>query len=222
VNLNLRDRLAIVSFHELYYNIGLRHQGTFVQTRWMGVQTEKLPLDLWIYQELLFELKPQLVIETGTRHGGSALFIAHMLDIIGGENGGGKIVSIDIAPDEILPQHPRITFLRSSSTAPEMVGSVTSMAAGKSPVLVILDSDHTAAHVLAEMRAYHSLVTPGSYMIVEDTNVNGHPVFPEFGPGPLEAVQSFLKENQEFEIDQSREKFLITFNPHGYLRKIQR
>jgi cephalosporin hydroxylase len=219
MNLNLRDRYAIVGFHELYYNIGLRHGGTWIQTRWMGVNTEKLPLDLWIYQELLFELKPQLVIETGTRHGGSALFIAHMLDLIGGDNGGGKIVSIDIAPDDVLPQHPRITFLRSSSTASDLVARVTDMAAGKSPVLVVLDSDHSASHVLAEMRAYHSLVTPGSYLIVEDTNINGHPVFPEFGPGPLEALKLFLQENQDFEIDYSREKFLVTFNPMGYLRK---
>src|SRR4029453_18505142 len=92
-------------------------------------------------------------------------------------------------------------------------------AAGKSSVLVVLDSDHTRDHVLAEMRAYHALVTPGSYMIVEDSNVNGHPVWAKHGPGPMEAIEAFMRENSDFAIDKQAEKFLFTFNPNGYLWK---
>ena len=96
--------------------------------------------------------------------------------------------------------------------------TVRERAAGKS-VMVILDSDHTRDHVLAELRAYAPIVTPGQYLVVEDSNINGHPVFPGFGPGPMEALQAFLAETGEFEVDRSREKFLVTFNPGGYLRK---
>jgi cephalosporin hydroxylase len=93
------------------------------------------------------------------------------------------------------------------------------MAGPEDRVLVILDSDHSRDHVLEEMRMYADLVTPDSYLIVEDTNVNGHPVFPEFGPGPMEAVDAFLAERSDFIIDRSREKLLMTFNPGGYLKK---
>jgi cephalosporin hydroxylase len=97
---------------------------------------------------------------------------------------------------------------------------VAERAAGAGRVLVVLDSDHSRDHVLAELRAYAPLVTPGSYLVVEDTNVNGHPVYEAFGPGPMEAVQDFLKERDDFEVDRSREKFLLTFNPGGWLRKL--
>ena len=85
--------------------------------------------------------------------------------------------------------------------------------------MVVLDSDHSRDHVLRELRRFHSLVSPGQYLVVEDTNVNGHPVLPQHGPGPMEALDIFLAENDDFEIDSSREKYLITFNPRGYLRK---
>ena len=86
--------------------------------------------------------------------------------------------------------------------------------------MVILDSDHGKDHVLNELRTYSPFVTKGSYLIVEDTNINGHPVLHDFGPGPMEAVEDFLKENQNFTVDKSKEKFYLTFNPKGYLRKI--
>ena len=86
-------------------------------------------------------------------------------------------------------------------------------------VLIILDSDHSRDHVLDELRIYNRWVSPGSYLIVEDTNVNGHPAMPEHGPGPMEALEAFLAENDEFEIDAAREKFFLTFNPRGFLRK---
>ncbi|MCS6850789.1 MAG: cephalosporin hydroxylase family protein [Gemmataceae bacterium] len=210
-----QEAQIIRAFHELYYYKGIYERGTITNTYWMGVGTEKCPLDLWIYQEILHEVKPQLIIETGTKHGGSALFLCHMCDLLG----IGEVVTIDIASPTKPPEHSRLTYIRGSSTAPDIVQSVYDRAEGKSPVMVILDSDHSMSHVLGEMRAYHRLVTPGSYMIVEDTNVNGHPVMPQHGPGPLEAVQAFFRENQDFEVDYSREKFLMTCNPCGYLRK---
>ena len=86
--------------------------------------------------------------------------------------------------------------------------------------MVILDSDHRKDNVLAELRAYSPLVQPGDYLIVEDTNVNGHPLVPDFGPGPMEAVDEFLATDDSFEIDPAREKFYMTFNPRGYLRRL--
>jgi cephalosporin hydroxylase len=85
--------------------------------------------------------------------------------------------------------------------------------------MVILDSDHSRDHVLGELRIYGKMVTRGQYLIVEDTNINGHPALPEFGPGPMEALDLYLKEDDAFEIDPSREKFYMTFNPRGYLRR---
>ncbi|MEA2710616.1 MAG: hypothetical protein QOF78_3217 [Phycisphaerales bacterium] len=203
-------------FHQLYYEIGLRGQGTWQDTFWMGVGTEKLPLDMWIYQELLFRIRPELIVETGTRHGGSALFFCQMMDLIGAPC---EVVTIDVTLPAKPPQHPRLRYLTGSSTDEKIVADVKQRAAGKSAVFVTLDSDHSRDHVLAEMRAYHGIVTPGSYMVVEDTSVNGHPVWPDYGPGPMEALEIFLRENNDFAIDRRCEKFLFTLHPNGWLWK---
>jgi cephalosporin hydroxylase len=153
-------------------------------------------------------------VETGTANGGSALYMACICDLLG----VGEIISVDILEAE-RPRHDRVTYLTGSSTAPEIHARVAEFVGDRSPVLVILDSDHSRDHVLEEMRLYGPLVTAGSYLIVEDTNVNGHPVFPEHGPGPMEAVEEFVREAPEFSIDPEREKFFFTFNPRGFLRK---
>jgi len=160
------------------------------------------------------------VIETGTWSGGSALFLAHVMELSGAAP-DAHVISVDLAPQSPLPQHPRITYLTGSSTDPRILQQIRAVAAGAGPVMVILDSDHARDHVLAELRAYHDLVTPGSYLIVEDTCVNGHPIFPEHGPGPMEALQHFQTENHEFEVDRNCERLMLTFNPSGYLRKRQ-
>jgi len=184
-------------------------------TYWLGVPTQKCPLDLWIYQELLHEQRPDLIIETGTAHGGSALYMACVCDQLG----RGEIVTVDIYPIEARPVHDRVTYVAGSSTDPGVVSEVERLADGRECVLVILDSDHARDHVLEELRIYGRLVTPGSYLVVEDTNVNGHPVFPEHGPGPMEALETFLAETEEFETDVTREKFFLSFNPRGFLRR---
>ena len=114
---------------------------------------------------------------------------------------------------ENRPNHNRITYLLGSSTSKEIMEDVQRFIVNKNQIMVILDSDHKKEHVLSELRIYSQFVTKGSYIIVEDTNINSHPIFPDFGPGPMEAVKDFLEENKDFVIDKSREKFYLTFNP---------
>jgi cephalosporin hydroxylase len=206
-----RRKLAIREFHKLYYTSGGR---TWKNTRWLGARTYKTPLDMWIYQELVVSLRPELIIETGTFDGGSALFLATVCDAIG----SGEIVTIDVAP-EGRPEHERITYLTGSSTSREVLDIVDERTRGKRPVMVVLDSDHSRDHVREELRSYADYVTPGSYLVVEDTNLNGNPVRPAFGPGPMEAVREFLDARSDFQPDPEREKFLLTFNPGGYLQR---
>jgi cephalosporin hydroxylase len=204
-------RTIIDRANQLYYD-----SRVWTDTRWLGTRAYKCPQDLWIYQEILFEVKPELIIETGTAAGGSALFLASVCDLLD----HGEIVTIDI-DDQQRPAHPRIRYLTGSSTDPKLVEIVRTAAVGASPVLVLLDSDHAAAHVIAELHAYAPLVTIGSYLIVEDTNVNGHPVYPEHGPGPAEAVEEFLANDDHFEVDRNRERLMLTFNPGGYLHRVR-
>lgn len=205
-------KIIIRRFHQIYYNAMGQ---TWLNTRWLGVTVEKLPLDLWIYQEILFETRPDLIIETGTRHGGSAYFLATVCDLLN----QGRIVTIDVDAAPPRPQHPRIEYLGGSSTDPTIVRRVKQAARECESVLVILDSDHSRQHVLDELKLYGPLVSPGNYLIVEDINLNGHPVYPEHGPGPMEALEEFLAGNDDFSVDSNREKFLVSFNPRDYLRK---
>lgn len=203
-------------FHKLLYETAYS-KGDVWNPKWRGFPALKCPFDLWVYQEILHEITPDLVIETGTARGGSAIFLASILDLIG----SGSVVSVDIVRRPEWPTHPRITYLTGSSTSDAVVREVGARAAGASTVMVILDSDHKRDHVLEELRLYSPLVTKGSYLIVEDTNVNGHPVFPGFGPGPSEAVDEFLAGSSGFERDRSRERFFVTFNPGGYLHRVR-
>jgi cephalosporin hydroxylase len=206
-----KAQATVTAFHRLYRD-ELRLDK---QTYWRGARVIKCPLDLWVYQEIIAELQPDLIIETGTMYGGSAYYLASILDIVG----HGEVLTIDINHRGGRPQHERITYLTGSSTAEDVVVEARRRARGKATVMVLLDSNHNADHVLDELRAYHTLVTTGSYLVVEDTNINGHPVEPDFGPGPMEALQTFLQENDDFEVDSAREKFLVTFNPSGWLRR---
>jgi cephalosporin hydroxylase len=202
----------ISRFHRLYYDAA---RETWWNTYWFGAGVQKCPLDLWVYQEIIHETRPDLIIETGSMHGGSALYMASLLDLIG----SGEIVSVDIEEKPWRPAHSRVTYLTGSSTAPDIVRQLAGRAKDKRSVMVILDSDHSQTHVAEELRLLSPLVTSGNYLIVEDTNVNGHPVLPEHGPGPGEALNAFLAVNDQFSVDRSREKFLLSFNPGGYLRR---
>ena len=214
--LELRRAAATVRrFHRLYY---FKKPTTWSDTRFLGVPIAKNPLDLWVYQEIMFETRPDLIIEAGTAHGGSALYMASVCDLLG----AGRVVSVDVEPQPDRPHHPRVTYLTGSSVAPEVVARVRAQVRGGELVMVVLDSDHAESHVFDELAAYAPLVTPGCYLIVEDTNVNGRPVFRAHGPGPAEAVKRFLAAHPEFVPDAPREKFMFTFNPGGYLRRAAR
>lgn len=201
-------------FHRLYYHLRPR---VWEQTTYRGWRILKLTSDLWIYANLIHDIRPGVIIETGTRYGGSALWLADQLDLIG----SGRVITIDIDDDyDARPEHPRITYVTGSSGDADVAAQVAAMLPGDgSPVMVILDADHSRDHVLSELRVFAPLVTSGSYLIVEDTNINGHPVFEEFGPGPYEAVEDFMAENDDFEVDESCHLYYVTQNPRGYLRR---
>jgi cephalosporin hydroxylase len=185
--------------------------------RWLGVQALKGPWDVWIAQEILWETRPDLVVETGVFAGGSTLFYADMLELIG----HGQVLGVDVdltRAHERVRAHPRVTLLEGSSVDPQTVERIREIASGKS-VMLNLDSDHAAAHVLQELRLLADLVTPGCYMIVEDTAI-GKPLGKHLLPGPAEALEEWLAEGQPFEVDPSREKFLLTASPGGYLRRV--
>lgn len=198
------------AFHEQLFN-------HFLGVNWLGVKTLKCPTDLCVYQEILFEKRPELIIETGSYLGGSALFMASVCDLLG----QGRVVSIDVEPAGELPMHPRISWIKGDSVSREVLDLVATERAEARTAMVILDSNHTRGHVLRELKAYASMVSVDQYLIVEDTNVNGHPVLPEHGPGPWEAVGKFLEGQDSFGIDVAREKFLLSFNPGGYLLRVK-
>jgi cephalosporin hydroxylase len=205
------DRASIARSHDVLYE-----SDAWTKATWLGAQALKNPLDLWVYQEIMVETKPELVVETGTYRGGSALFLGSMCDLLG----SGEVISIDIEPvREEYPGHPRVTYLGGrSSTDSEVVAEVRARADGRR-TLVVLDSDHSQAHVEAELEAYAPVVPVGCYLIVEDSNIGR--IRKDLLPGPLEAIEAFLSRTEEFEIDREREKFLITFNPSGYLRRVR-
>lgn len=204
------------AFHKLYFD-ARTYNLTWRSTYWMGHAVLKCPLDLWLYQEILHRVRPAVIVETGTAFGGSALFLATVCDALG----HGRVISIDLEPRPGRPDHPRITYVTGSSTAPETIESVRRLIGADQPVMVLLDSDHAETHVRQELDQYHPFVTPGSYLIVEDTNLNGHPVEPDHGPGPWEALAAFTPSHPEFEHDTSMDKFLFSFNPRGYLKRLR-
>ncbi len=209
------DQDVVTAFHKLYWDSGL-HGGTWRDTRWMGVEVWKCPLDMWIYQEIIHEIRPSLIIETGTNMGGSALFMAHVLDALG----NGRILTVDIVDYPDMPKHDRIEYLKGSSIAAETVAAVQRRITAGDTVMVVLDSLHDKEHVLREMELYGELVTAGSYMIVEDTDLNGNPVGPIGHPGPREAVDAYLsRKGCSYRADATKHKFFMTQNSGGFLKR---
>lgn len=218
----MNERELIDSFHRLWYSkgqfqmkVGGDDDSVIVQldARYCGFLVQKNPLDLWIYQEILWDTKPDLIIEMGTASGGTTLFLANQLDLIG----NGEIISVDIDNRlGIVPNHPRITYLVGDTENAYVHNELLKECQKHSSGMVILDDDHSTEHVLLELEMYNTFVTPGQYLIVEDTNVDW-PL--GYGDGPGKAVHEFLKTHSEFEVDRKREKFLMTWNPGGYLKR---
>jgi cephalosporin hydroxylase len=215
--LTIDQQTIVDQFHRLLYDVVDEHAFRTYCISWLGYGMLKWPTDMWNYQEIIAETAPDVIIETGTHRGGSALFFATICDLIQ----HGEVISIDIDDTfrSMQPRHQRLTFLSGSSTDPAIVAAVKNRIGDRKNILVILDSDHRLDHVLNELRIYNEFVPVGGYLVVEDTNVNGHPAFPEFGPGPREAVDAFLAENPHFEVDTNQERFYWTHNPNGFLRR---
>jgi cephalosporin hydroxylase len=210
----------IVSNRELYsYNFS-----------WMGRPIIQYPQDMIAMQELIWKIQPDLIIETGIAHGGSLVYYASLMELIG----KGEIVGIDIDirqhNREAIEAHPmfkRMTLLEGSSLSEEIVDKVREMAKDKKTIMVSLDSNHTHEHVLEELKLYAPFVTVGSYCVVFDTIVEDMPKGMydrpwDIGNNPKTAVWEYLKTNDDFEIDhQIDNKLLISVAPEGYLKKIK-
>ena len=207
-------QMAIDLFENIYYDSA---RTTWDDMSWLGVPCQKYPTDLWIYQEIISSLKPDVIIETGTLYGGSALYLASLLDLIG----HGRVISIDIQIRQDRPRHPRVTYITGSSVSPEVIRQLEPLLEGSASRMVILDSDHRKPHVDEELRIYSRYVTRDQYLIVEDSAINGHPISAQFGPGPFESLALFLRDRQDFTVDKTKEKFFLTANHNGYLLRVK-
>ncbi len=212
-----------------FFNQSAAHKYTY-HFSWMGRPIIQLPQDMMAMQEIVWQVKPDLIIECGIAHGGSILYYASLLEL----QGHGEVlgIDIDIRPHnrEAIEAHPmskRVRMIEGSSIDADIAAQVQAMAAGKK-VIVVLDSNHTHAHVLKELQLYAPLVSVGSYCVVMDTVVEDMPAdfFPDrpwgHGDNPKTAVWEYLKDDDSFEIDyQLQHKLLVTVAPDGYLRRVR-
>ena len=187
------------------------------KTTYFGVTALKNPMDFWVYQEIIFEHKPDVIVEIGNNHGGSTLALAHFLDSMQ----QGRVIGIDIDHSKvpkIVSEHPRITLIE--DTAVNAFQKVKELVKSDEKVLIIEDSSHTYENTLAVLRIYEEFVKKGDYLIIEDSICHhGLDVGPS--PGPYEAIETFIKENDSFVIDREKESFFITWNPKGFLKRIK-
>jgi cephalosporin hydroxylase len=195
--------------------IPLMQQRIMNDTKYFGIQTWKSPIDFWIYQEIIHEIKPDVIVEIGVNAGGSTLALAHMCDLLG----NGRVIAVDLNHDAIVDEvreHPRIKLVKGDACA--SFGKVQKLIKRRDQVLVIEDSSHTFDNTLAILERYAPLIKPGGYFIVED-GICRHGLDGGPSPGPYEAAEAFITSHGNFEIDRSREGFVITWNPKGYLRR---
>lgn len=207
-----RDEFSriIKEFNWLYYQL---YQQTWLNTRWRGVPTQKAPTDMWIYQELIHAIQPDVIIETGSYAGGSALFLQDMLRLEKLHH--SMVVSIDIDHTRVHETARKlpIRFLTASSVEPATVAEVKSLMLmfNLKKVMVVLDSAHTKEHVAKELELWAPLVSVGSALVIEDTNVDG----------VREAVEEWRGQHDEFQPEHMCEKFMLTFNRDGYYEKVR-
>jgi cephalosporin hydroxylase len=202
------------AFHTLWY----WSPDTWRRNTFLGHAINQLPMDLWLYQEVIFRERPACILQTGTDGGGLILYFAHLLDLIGAP-ASALVIGVDIALSlEVRSlSHPRIRLVEGNSVAPESLERVVRFCNGLSP-LVVLSSDSRRDHVLRELELYSPLVPPGGHLVVENTNLNGHPVAIGHGPGPFEAVNAFLKVHIDFVRDDDLwERNFFSFHQHGWL-----
>jgi len=202
-------------YHRWYYDTNV-----WKTTKFMGINCQKSVSDMWNYQEIIFELKPSLIVEVGTACGGSALYFSLILKSI---KPVSKVLSIDIdlgmVPD-VLKTDGHIELLKGTLADEDTISRIKELRKiFKGPLFVILDDDHTKNNVMAEMKILRDILTKGDYLVVEDSNINGHPVLPAWGDGPMEAIEEYLLTYPgDYNRDLAREeKFGFTFAPKGFL-----
>lgn len=204
-------------YHKWYYDTEVWEGVTF-----LGVVTNKSVSDMWNYQEILTRLRPALIVEFGTRFGGSALYFSVIGRAI---NPDLKVLSVDVSHAEVDPavlQEPSIRLVTSSSADAGIADIIREMrSTHPGNVFFILDSDHSKSHVLAELSLLRGVVITGDYVVVEDGNINGNPVLPGWGEGPTEALDAYFEMYpDDYTLDVEREKkFGFTFAPSGFLIK---
>ena len=218
------EREIVDRFHRQFVD-----SKTIFENHWFGVETWQHPFDVWITQEIIWEVRPDVIVETGTLRGGSAALWATLLEAA---NPAGRVLTIDLydarsEAAKALPIYQRkVDFLQGSSTDPKIVAEVARRVQGKK-VLVILDSLHTEEHVAGELRAYAPLVSEGSYVIVQDTHLGDTVPFwfledesMHWQPGAGAAVEAFLATNDAFRADTRRERLLASNNRGGWLQRV--
>ena len=187
------------------------------QASWLGWRVPKAPTDLFAYQELIHRVRPDWIIETGPGPGGRTLFLASICELV--EH--GSVISVDPAGSTDRPEHPRITYVPGVAHAESSAADVRTIVGEEPHALVILGTRGSRQRVLAEFELFAPFVPVGSYVIVEDTIVNGHPVWPGAGAGPMEAVKTIVNRRASFASDHDLEKYGLTFNPNGYLKRVR-
>jgi cephalosporin hydroxylase len=206
--------IVIRFFHYIWW----QSKDTWPRNKFLGYEILQCPFDLQIYQELIFSSKPEFILQTGICGGGSIVYFSSILELMGTSN-DVKVIGIDIELSKEAKEikNDRVILFEGSSTSDEVVSKIKDYTQGKKGI-IILDSDHSETHVSKELSIYKDFVQKGCYLVVEDTNLNGNPVHPNFGPGPYEAVKKFLLKNRAFSQDnQLWKRNLFSFHQYGWL-----
>ncbi len=241
---NVSDSEIVKKFTHHFFEYYAKDPAIMYGSTFLGLVLMQNPADMWIMQELITEIRPDFIIETGTFAGGAALYYATILKQV---NNKGKVITVDIDPEPRMfninelkknnalfyntvkeINNNYIEFITSNSVDPALIERLKKQTKNKK-VLVTLDSCHSYEHVLKELTLYSQLVSPGSYLIAQDTFIDDKEEWIEkyakcpgwkIKGGPKKAVNEFLRENRDFKVDKSRERFLFTFYPSGYLKKV--